>query len=50
MADFRFYKTAREELEDIWFYTLQEWSEKQANKYLAEIFDCLQGLADKEKP
>ena len=34
---------AIDDLNDIWFYTLEEWSEKQADKYYAILeFACLQ--------
>lgn len=50
MADFRLYKTAREALEDIWFYSLEAWGERQANTYLDQLYACFQKLAAKEKP
>lgn len=49
MAGFRLYRTAQEELEDIWFYTFRKWGERQADRYLSKIYDCLQELATKER-
>ncbi len=49
MANFHIYKTAAFELEDIWLYSARTWGERQADKYIAQIYDCLQELADKEK-
>lgn len=34
---------AIDDLNDIWFYTFEEWSEKQADKYYATLkFACTQ--------
>jgi Plasmid stabilization system protein len=33
----RLTQTAEQQLEDIWFYTLSEWGEVQANQYVSMI-------------
>lgn len=37
MLKIRLTQTAEQHLEDIWFYTLNEWSEEQANQYVGLI-------------
>ncbi len=37
MLNIRLTQTAEQHLEDIWFYTLNEWSEEQANQYVGLI-------------
>ena len=40
---------AIEDLNSIWYYTLEEWSESQADKYYSNLkFDCFQ-LAENPK-
>ncbi|MDD5579426.1 MAG: type II toxin-antitoxin system RelE/ParE family toxin [Methylobacter sp.] len=46
MRDIRLTRAAEQDLEDIWIYTLSEWGEVQANKYLALIQDCFGQLID----
>ncbi|WP_349957961.1 type II toxin-antitoxin system RelE/ParE family toxin [Rhizobium sp. ZPR3] len=36
---------AEADLEDIWRYTVESWSLRQAEIYHAEIFEALEGLA-----
>jgi toxin ParE1/3/4 len=43
MAKIVFRQAAIDDLKDIWNYTVEEWSEKQADKYYASLkFGCLQ--------
>jgi len=43
MADVIFRQEAIDDLNDIWLYTVDEWSEKQADKYYAALeFACKQ--------
>ena len=43
MAKVIFRQEAIDDLNDIWIYTFEEWSEKQADKYYASLeFACLQ--------
>jgi toxin ParE1/3/4 len=43
MAKVIFRQEAIDDLNDIWIYTTDEWSEKQADKYYAAIeFACTQ--------
>ena len=39
-----------EDLENIWDYTFENWSEKQADKYYIYLVECFQLLASKPKP
>ena len=38
MADYRLRPRARADLEEIWIYTLEPWSEEQADNHLARLF------------
>ena len=42
MAKINFTKKAKIDLEEIWEYTYETWSEKQADKYYLEITDKCQ--------
>lgn len=43
MAKVIFRQEAIDDLNDIWIYTFEEWSEKQADKYYATLeFACMQ--------
>ena len=46
MAKFHFTLKASEDLAEIWNYTFEEWSEKQADKYVQLLFDACQQLAN----
>ena len=46
MLKIRFSHTAEQQLEEIWIYTLSEWSENQANRYVSEIEDAFKCLLD----
>jgi len=45
MAKFTLTNLAVEDLTDIWNYTFDQWSEKQADKYYEAIIDTCQDLA-----
>lgn len=47
MAAFRFTNHALNDLEQIWDYTLETWSEKQAEKYYRLIIDTCAKIAAK---
>lgn len=46
MANYDLTNKANEDLNNIWDYTYDEWSEEQADKYYFELIDCCQFLAD----
>lgn len=46
MAKYHLTNKAVEDLTDIWNYTYEEWSEKQAEKYYFLLLDSCQELAD----
>lgn len=49
MIKVKFRQEAIEDLNSIWYYTLEEWSESQADKYYSNLkFDCFQ-LAENPK-
>ena len=48
MANYFFYPAADEEQDTIYAYTLDQWGEKQAEKYINGLHQHLQKLADKE--
>ena len=37
---------AKEDLEQIWLYSMEQWGKAQANRYLTQLFGCLNQLAD----
>ena len=39
---------ANEDLDKIWEYTFDEWSEMQADKYYFEILNCCQLIAENQ--
>ncbi len=47
MATFRFTKHAINDLSQIWDYTLETWSEKQAEKYYRLIMNTCAKIAEK---
>jgi len=47
MAKLKFTKSAVNDLSDIWDYTLNNWSEKQAEKYYRLIIETCAELAKK---
>ncbi len=46
MAKYHLTNKAVEDLADIWNYTFEEWSEKQANNYYALLLDLCRELAE----
>jgi toxin ParE1/3/4 len=46
MAKYKISKLAELDLEDIWNYTVYEWSIEQAEKYLNGLFSCFDGLSE----
>ncbi|UVV70888.1 type II toxin-antitoxin system RelE/ParE family toxin [Brucella anthropi] len=40
---------AEADLEEIWVYTLHEWSLEQANSYINDVTDAFEGLRDGSK-
>lgn len=40
---------AEADLEEIWVYTLSEWSLEQANSYINDVIDAFEGLRDGSK-
>ncbi|HEY0921460.1 type II toxin-antitoxin system RelE/ParE family toxin [Rheinheimera pacifica] len=37
---------AKDDLEQIWLYSAKQWGKAQANRYLSQLFHCLNQLAD----
>lgn len=46
MAKYRVSKLVQNDLEDIWDYTLHEWSIEQAEKFIGGLLLCFDELAD----
>ncbi len=42
---YRISEAAYEDLNDIWFYTFQKWSEKQASKYFEDLITEIESLS-----
>lgn len=49
MASYRLSPLAESDLEQIWLYTLNEWSVDQANRYYGQIVDTIEELASGQK-
>ena len=47
MAEYLITKKAVHDLSEIWEYTVETWSEKQADKYYNLLLDSFQQIADK---
>jgi toxin ParE1/3/4 len=47
MAKFKFTNNAVEDLTDIWSYTLDTWSENQADKYYKLLISACESIAKK---
>lgn len=45
MANFKLTKKAVDDLSNIWNYTLEKWSEKQADKYYNMLVDSFREIA-----
>ncbi|MBL7114007.1 MAG: type II toxin-antitoxin system RelE/ParE family toxin [Bacteroidales bacterium] len=46
MASYHFTKKASEDLAQIWNYTVDTWSENQADHYFQLLLDCCQDISD----
>lgn len=46
MAEFKLTNKAVEDLNDIWEYTIEKWSEEQADKYYNSLLNSFQEIAD----
>jgi len=46
MTNYRFFHTADNRQDEIWDYTLKNWGEKQAEKYISELHQHLAKLSD----
>lgn len=44
-ADYRLSPLAEADLEDIWRYTLENWSANQADRYIGELIEAFEDLA-----
>jgi toxin ParE1/3/4 len=49
MSEYRLTHKAVEDLANIWNYTLDKWSEKQADKYYNTLIENCQHIADNPK-
>jgi toxin ParE1/3/4 len=49
MGKLKFSRKALTDLEDIWDYTVEAWSEKQAEKYYRFLLDACMGIAENPK-
>lgn len=49
MVSYRLSPLAESDLEQIWLYTLNEWSVNQANRYYDQIMDTIEELASGQK-
>lgn len=49
MVSYRLSPLAESDLEQIWLYTLNEWSLDQANRYYDQIMDTIEELAFGQK-
>jgi toxin ParE1/3/4 len=49
MAKYQLTNKAVDDLANIWDYTVDVWSEVQADKYYNYLLDCFQNLADNPK-
>ena len=45
MADYILSKKAQEDLVDIWDYTVETWSEKQADEYFRNLISAFENIA-----
>lgn len=48
MSNYDLTNKANEDLDGIWNYTFDEWSEEQADKYYFEILNCCQFIAENQ--
>ncbi len=47
--DYRISVKASKDIEDIWLYTFKNWSADQANRYVNQLFDEIEYLAENPK-
>lgn len=47
MAEYRLTKKAVEDLNRIWVYTFDNWSEEQADEYYSMLLDFFQNISEK---
>ena len=45
---YRFYPRANERLDEIWEYTVEQWDEHQAEKYIRGLFSALEKRAERK--
>ena len=45
MADYRITQLAQNDLQNIWDYTVDQWSTKQADKYIDGLLACFDSIA-----
>lgn len=46
MANYRLSLNAKDDLERIWFYGLEQWGQEAADRYLMGLFEMLDKIAD----
>ena len=46
LMSYKISDSAHEDIEQIWFYTFQNWSKEQADRYVNLIFDEIEYLAE----
>ena len=46
MANYRLSPNAKDDLERIWFYGLERWGQDAADRYLFDLFETLDKIAD----
>ncbi|UTA68430.1 type II toxin-antitoxin system RelE/ParE family toxin [Emticicia sp. 21SJ11W-3] len=46
MSEYRISQLAQQDLEDIWDYTIHEWSREQADKYIEGILASFNSIAN----
>ena len=49
LLEYRLSPEARNDLEDIWLYTLEEWGLDQANQYIDKLVEVFQIVAESPK-
>lgn len=46
MANYRLSPNAKDDLERIWFYGLEQWGQAKADRYLQDLFEVIGKIAD----
>lgn len=49
LSGYRLSPRAQQDLEEIWFYTFQQWSLTQADSYVSDLLSACKGLATGER-